>query len=361
MKFRDLMMVAASTAAVGIASTAAVAGGVIRDAGVATAGHAAVAIGNTFSSYSNTSSAADFIGLNNPTKLSALSAPNSQTGSSADWGFYPDVAASLTNVSGLPAGSSSGFVSNLQAYRFTIAGATGTSTMGNRRVFGDSSLGSGMTLDTAGTYSGNTAATFTWASVGTGVSGLATSYRIKIEQTVTVTDIGLPGQALQTTSLRFTRLTAGSASDALNLKLSLGLLADINAGPTFAQTGTTQTNTSGSGEIRIRSAVSSGSYAEVIGTGATSFDVGLRSTSSTGGLLPTNSRLFGNAELSNNLALTGVSGTSDIAVGLVWNNLNLAAVGNSTTVSTQVLLVPAPGAAALLGLGGLIATRRRRN
>ncbi len=337
----------------------ALAGGVIRDANVSTANHAVTSIGSTLTTYTNTSTNADYIGLNNPNKLSALSAPNSQTGTSADWALFPDVGANLTNTNQLPAASSSGFVSNLQAYRFSLAGNTSAGAAQNRAVFGATSLGSGMTLDTASTYNNDVAGVFRWNNLGTGGLGINTSWRANVEQSVRIIDGGFAGAALQITTVTITRLTAGTASDALPLNLSLALFADVNAGPSFAQTGTTQSNTSGAGEVRIRSSVG-GSYAEVWGVGATSFDVGLRSTSATGGLLQANARFFGNGNFSNSLGLTGVSGTSDIAIGLAWTGLSIANVGGSVTIVTGVSLVPTPGVMAVLGLGGLVASRRRR-
>lgn len=340
----------------------ALAGGVIRDGNVTTNNHALTSIGSTMSTYSSTVGNPDYIGLNNPNKLSALQAPNSQTGTSADWALFPDVAANISNTNQLPAGSSSGFVSNLQAYRFSLAGNTSAGSVSNRRVFGDSSLGSGMTLDTASTYTNDVAGVFRWNNLGNGGLGINTSWRANVEQTVQIIDGGFAGAALQITTIKITRLTAGTASDALPLNLSLAAFADVNAGPAFAQTNTSQTNTSGSGEVRIRSTANAapGNYAEVWGVGATSFDVGLRSTSATGGLMQANARFFGNGNFSNSLGLAGVSGTSDIAIGLAWTGLSIANVGGSVTIVTGVSLVPTPGVMAVLGLGGLVASRRRR-
>lgn len=356
-----MLVAGVATGAAALSAGTALAGGIVRDLNVSTANHAATSVGTTFGTYSNTNTNADWIGLNNPVKTVG-SYPNSQTGTSADWGLMPDIAANVTALNQLPAASSSGFTSCLSAYRFYISGRTGTA-LANRRVIGDSSLGATITPETASTYNGSNAGTFVWNSLGTGASGLASSYRLKVEQNVSIIDSinGDLGTALQLTTLKITRLTAGgAATDSLSLALTLGLLADVN--PNFATSGTTQTNTSGAGEIRIRTTqTSSGHYAEVFGEGATSFDVGLRGTGSTNGLLQANARLFGTGDLSNSLNLNGASTTNDWATGLVWNTLTLAAVGDSLTITTGVLLVPAPGSMALLGIGGLLAARRRRN
>ena len=71
---------------------------------------------------------------------------------------------------------------------------------------------------------------------------------------------------------------------------------------------------------------------------------------------------IGNANISvtgNTLSITGDMLLSDglIALGFPQSNLGLDA-GDFNFTAT---LVPAPGAAALLGVGGLLAARRRRS
>jgi uncharacterized protein (TIGR03382 family) len=126
-------------------------------------------------------------------------------------------------------------------------------------------------------------------------------------------------------------------------------------------TGSTETNASGAGEIRVRSSVSGGFFADVYGIGATSFQVGdVSATTSNAAahLLNTTNLAGSGAALGNSLAPTGIG--ADHAVGLLWNGLTLNNVGDSVTITTGVQFVPTPGAAGLLGLAGIAALRRRR-
>ena len=52
------------------------------------------------------------------------------------------------------------------------------------------------------------------------------------------------------------------------------------------------------------------------------------------------------------------SGPADLEIGALWNRS--VADGQSVTLTVEVTIIPAPGAIALLGLGGLVALRRRR-
>lgn len=77
------------------------------------------------------------------------------------------------------------------------------------------------------------------------------------------------------------------------------------------------------------------------------------------GAWPSIGSLFGNGVIDNLSNFAGPIGPTDVTWAFQWN-ITLAP-GTSYIISKDKLIfIPTPGAAALLGLGGLIATRRRR-
>lgn len=331
-------------------SGAAMGAGTIRDLGVGVAGHSAFSIGHNPSSgvgFSSTTTAANYFGAANPVSLgntvpNAL-APTSSSGSS----FYnPDVAANPTN--------SAGYGSNyLSAFHYFISSGT------NARGAVYSSTGTGFGTATEGSssfpvsYSGNTAI-IQYLGAGTGAVGNAGAWRANFTQTTIVTDGASAGAGGIFSSFTIQRLVTGGIDDNTPVNFSLGLIADIEPGGN-AGTGTTLDLTA-AGQRGTRLTIGS-NFAEVIGYGATSQQVGNRSTAAGG--LNTSSALGGTGELSNS-----TTATTAPAVGLVWRNVSIAA-GESVTFYTGVgfnqAAVPAPASVALLGLGGLVAARRRRN
>jgi len=75
------------------------------------------------------------------------------------------------------------------------------------------------------------------------------------------------------------------------------------------------------------------------------------------GLFPTITNLFGNG-VADNLSNNAGPVVGDASWAFQWDFV--VAPGSQFTISKDKLIVPAPGALALLGLGGLVAGRRRR-
>jgi hypothetical protein len=69
--------------------------------------------------------------------------------------------------------------------------------------------------------------------------------------------------------------------------------------------------------------------------------------------------LFGNGVVNNLSNFAGPIGPTDVTWGFQWN-ITLAPNTSYIISKDKLIFIPTPGAAALLGLGGLIATRRRR-
>jgi len=339
----SFLLAAAGMAAI---SGSAFAGGIIRDFDVNTANHSAFSIGAGIFSYSGTSSAANYYGAANPVVLSG-SVPNSTapTASSSNSFFNPDVAANPT--SSTPYGSN-----YLSAFNYYLTTGTGL-----RNAVYSTSNGFGTATEQSASmpssYNRN-AFQISYNGLGTGAIGSAGAYRANITQQVILTDGGTTGASGFVSSFTISRLITGGADDNTAVVFNIGLLADIEPG---GGTGTgTITDLLASGQRGARIAIA-GNYAEVIGYGATSAQVGNRSTAAGG--LNTASALGGSGELSNSI----VNASTAPAVGLVWKGFSLNA-GETLTLYTGVAFnqaaVPAPATAALLGLGGLLASRRRR-
>jgi hypothetical protein len=326
------------------------AGGIIRDASVSTPNHSALSIGAGIFSYSSTPSSSSYYGAPNPTVLSG-SVPNSTapSSSSSNAFFNPDVVANPTN--------SSGYGTNyLSAFNYYLS--TGNTS---RNALYSINNGFGTATEQSSSmpssYNGNTFG-ISYLGLGTGAIGFQGSYRANISQTVTLLDGAANGQAGIVSGLTISRQITGGADDNFPIVFNIGLLADAEPG---GSTGGTASDLSGAGERRIR--LTSGSnFAEVVGYGATSFQVGNRSTSAGSNNLNNATNLAGAGDLGN--SVTGGSSVTSPAVGLVWTGITLNA-GQSITLYTGVSFnqsaVPAPASIALLGLGGVVTARRRRH
>jgi hypothetical protein len=354
MQSKNTMILAAGVVAALAGS--AMAGGIIRDIGVSSAGHSALSIQSGIFSYSTTPSAANYYGAANPVVLTAV--PNSQApSSSSSNGFYnPDVAANPTTSSAYGSNwlSSNTFYLSANSSGTAVRNAVYSTTNG----FGTATEGSSLMPSS---YSGNTFriqyGDGTVASaLGTGNTAFAGSYRALVTQTTRVIDGGTAGVGQIVNLFTVTRLITGSsASDSGNITFNVGYMADVAPGGAGVTSSSILANTAA--EKRIRLSNTTG-FAEVVGYGATSFKGGNRSASAGADNLNNSTNLASSGNLANTLAAS----SSASAVGLVWK-FNLAA-GESFTyavgISYNTTAIPAPGAAALLGMGGLLAARRRR-
>lgn len=112
----------------------------------------------------------------------------------------------------------------------------------------------------------------------------------------------------------------------------------------LATAGTDTAVLAGANNISISEAGTTASY---IGVNANAYSVGTFATARLG---------LNDADI-DNFANTGLNFFGDFTGGWQWN-LQIA-VGGSATIASYVF-IPSPGSAALLGVGGLIAFRRRR-
>lgn len=186
--------------------------------------------------------------------------------------------------------------------------------------------------------SGNTL-TATWLDNGPGVTGNArfdANFSIKVEQGANST------QARVNTVLVITARAANTAAR----NFSIFNVVDMDLGGTAAS----DSATLGNSNQTFSWLDAGGTTGEHSGYGASRWESGSGST--------LRSKI---ASGSNNLASTVGSGT-DLASGFQWD-FNLAP-GQSATIyasfSVNMASIPTPGSMALLGLGGLVAGRRRR-
>ena len=105
-------------------------------------------------------------------------------------------------------------------------------------------------------------------------------------------------------------------------------------------------------------------YDTVLVTGNVSYE-GTINVNLLSGFMPTLGNSFELIASSGSVAYTGTLNAPTLSAGLAWQ----VSVGSSTfdpeydgqSLFLNVVAVPAPGAAALIGLAGLVAGRRRRN
>ncbi len=321
-------MFSASAAALVAVAGVASAHGLIRSGGLSP-NHSALSIGQSgalLGSYT--------LGNANPT----LATTPFASGSGGDAALYTDVVSPYNTTANYQSNFGSTTTTNqLSAFKWYINGNTGAG--GTRNAIGDGSYGS----ITSQTYSGNTSV-ITYNNMGTG------SWRGNIKITTTIFDGAGNGKVNVYSKLEFTRV-GGLFNDASTYNLSIGSLTDLDIGSNGGASDTV-TNTSGVGERRLKFTDSSSIFGEAVGKGATSFLAGSRSA--------TNTALDGAAALAGTIGAAG-----DLAAGFVWDIGSVGAVGTTTTAELafsigQAAVVPTPGSLALLGLGGLVATRRRR-
>jgi hypothetical protein len=316
-------------AVLALASTHALAGGMVRSPGVSP-NSAALGIGNaSFSLSSYGTPSRDAL---NPTSFTAPF--NSASGGDAV--FYTDVQSPYNvdaNYQSTLAGGATA-ASQLSAYKWFING--NTSAGGTRNVIGDGSYGS----ITSQTYSGGTS-TITYNNMGTG------SWRVNIVITTALADGPSNGQANVLTTMRVTRI-GGLFNDANAIDFQSGLLVDLDLGASNANDSVT--NASGSGEVRL-------AYADAPNTGQTlgispnSWAVNSRSTLTTA--------LDSSGALSNS-----ITSVTDPASAYLWSG-NLPTVGSTLTFTGAFSIgapaaIPEPTALAGLGAIALLALRRKK-
>jgi uncharacterized protein (TIGR03382 family) len=311
------------------AGSTAFAGGIVRDPNLSST-NAAFSVGNLMFSWSNAQ-----LSTANPSNTTI---PFSAAIGSGDAAFFTDVDANPTGSGNYKSALVGGTTTTSQLSKFTwVLGGNLAAAGGNRAV-----LGSFGTFGSQ-SYSGNTALA-NWTNVGTG------SWRADISVETGVVRVGA-GQAYGYSKLKATRIAVpGGSNNSQPIILSFGSLTDLDIGSNGG-TGDSLSNISGSGEFRIRSTDGS-NFGQAVGIGADSFRGHTRSN--VGGALTSG----GASNLGNTLNTAG-----DNSVGFTWNR-TLAAVGDSVTVETwfsiNTTALPTPGAAALAGLGLLVAGRRRR-
>lgn len=321
-------------------ASGALANGIVRDSHRSAPAHSALGIG-----YSAFSIDAAKAGVNN---FSDVANPFT-TGSGGNAFLYTDVDANSTGSSNFknlfPASTTT---SQLSAFKWYINGAT--SAGGNRQPLGAGTFGS----ITSQVYNNNTSL-LTYNNVGTG------NWRGNVQILTIVTEGVGNGTVNVYSQLKFTRTNiAGGANNAQNIDLSVASFIDLDVGSN-GDASDTVTDISGAGERRFRYVDSSGIFGQTLakdsaGT-APSFRVAARNSTFASALEGSG------ASLGNTIAAAGTN-----ASGYLWARGGITPAGSAGSEAIfevafsigQSAIIPTPGAAALLGLGGLVAGRRRR-
>lgn len=229
----------------------------------------------------------------------------------------------------------SGTVAAVSGANFRVAGAASTDHLFENwwwyRVQGDTREFA--FNNASGTVAAGNTATTDWALSGT-AGGAAYSFTANLRYVVTDTGTNL-GEVMQT-------MVITNTSTSSPLVLNLFNYADFDVGGTAG----TDSATGGVGGMTI----TDGPWtAEFQGIGASAYQV--TSFATLRGLLS-------NAVV-DNLSNTGLPfGPGDFTGGFQW--VLQIAPGGSATIGERLAIVPAPASLALLGLGGLVAVRRRR-
>jgi hypothetical protein len=326
-------IVASSAVALAVIAGSASANGLIRSNGL-NPNHSALSIGQGafgMSSYT--------LGNANPSLATAPFA--SPTG--GDAALYTDVVSPYSATANYQSNfGTTTTTSQLSAFKWFIRGNSAAG--GTRDVVGAGTFGS----VSSQTYVGNTSV-ITYNNYGTG------NWRGNVKITTSISESGGNGRVNVYSKLEFTRI-GGLFNDASNYDLQVGSLIDLDVGSNGG-TSDTVTNVSGAGERRFKYTDSSGVVGYTAAKGGTELSSLVASRSTVG----STTNLDGSsASLANTIGAAG-----DLTTGFLWNQSSVGAVGN--TVAFEVAfsigmdaVIPTPGALALLGLSGLVATRRRR-
>jgi len=256
----------------------------------------------------------------------------------ASWATTSASAATALTVSGATSRTSATASIRHDTWGFRYTGAGQSSTVSPLATQG---FGNGTTEAAVG---GN--GTWTRSSIGSSAGGLfnarfdfaltqpvANSALLQI--TLTITNNGANALGLRVYNSVDHQLLGTSAGDTLNSTLqSFGNLVGIRSD-----------QTSGASMYLIHYAENPGSY-----RGATPGNI---YTTNTGAANSANGGLFNNS--------INVPAAADAASGYSWD-LTIAAGGSRSVTAYYAVnyTIPTPGAAALLGLAGMVATRRRR-
>lgn len=194
------------------------------------------------------------------------------------------------------------------------------------------------------TYTGNTAK-ISYRNAGVGPIGVPTTGRFDADFTIALEDGATAGSARVMTTVRFKNVSTSRQTFQLfhiaNFDLDITTPAD--------DSGSTLLNNSTAKWLQFTDK-NTAAYAQSIGYGAKNFSVGA------GGDLRVKVT-SGSWDLDNNTSISLV----DVAGAFQWSlDLAVGAEVEFTTISSYNMAVPTPGALAVLGLGGVFASRRRR-
>ncbi len=304
--------------------------GMIRSPGVASAGHSALSVGAGIFSYSTTSSASNYYGAANPFQGSVF--PTNvrpfQDSTGGSYGLFTDVAAN-------PTGSANYGTNQLpfMNWYFNTAASSGT------RIGLDAA--GGTNNESQSSYSGN-GFNMLYSGIGNpGQLGGTVNASISIQ----VFDGLVAGQSWVDMAFTVTRVDAGLNTITLDVGNEVDLDIAGSAGNTVSSLG--------SGYFKFTQA---SNFGEVLASANNPTGNGTFSTLAA-------SRTAVNTALKGSGALAGsITNGTDTAAGFLWNDITLAP-GESKTFKVSFSVnatVPTPGSIAILGLGGLIAARRRR-
>lgn len=301
--------------------------GLVRDANVSTPNHSVLGLGwGSFSTQptnvNNFSSTADPYGTNNNSGTSYLFTDSNGTATSTNYA------------------NSFGTQNQMSSHKWFISSGNAPAAAAQNRGGVWSTFG---TL--AQSYTNNTAS-ISYTNAGPG----STRYNIAIAYTLT--DGAADGKTNLVSTLTVTRTdtTAG------NVNFTLGAMWDLDVGTSATNA---VTNVSGAGERRLNFA-NGANFGEALALesagSSLSFMAASRST-----VAPT----AAGTNLTSSGALPGtIAAAGDLAAGFAWTGISLAPGASFSVTSivsiNQSAVIPAPGAVALLGLGGMVAARRRR-
>lgn len=325
-------------AVLALAAGSALGNGVTRSPDLNTNNHSAFGIGANAGAFTGGFGYGSTPGVFQTNNPSNTTKPYSATGSTQDAFLFTDVTtAQNAGAYGNELNGGRNSVSQLGIFHWYVNAGASTARFAPN--------GSASTAATSFTqsYTNNTSVV-----VMNNIGNSTTNFSLRIETTLTD---GSNGQSNVYSVATITRNSAGSGN-ASPITLSLGSLVGLDIGAGSASD--TLSDVSGSGEARVR--FTDGlNFGEAVGFGVSSW-AGGQATGS--GSLDT--ALTGSGALTS--AIVNATPT-DAAAGFLWN-VTLNAVGDSASVALAFSInqsaVPAPGAAALVGLGGLLAARRRR-
>lgn len=313
------------------AAGTALGNGLVRDLNVSTANHSAFGLGWGSFSLQNT----------NVNNFSSTADPYGTSNNSGTTQLFTDANGTVSGTNyGSVFGGSNTTQNQLSSHKWFISSATAPGGALQNRGGVWSTFG---TLSQS--YTGNSASV-NYTNAGPG----STRYNVAI--TYALADGAGNGQTNLVSTLTVTR----TDTNAGNVAFSLGTMWDLDVGTSATNT---VTNVSGAGERRLnfQNGSNFGEALALESAGSTlSYMAGARAT-----VAPS----AAGSNLTSAGALPGsIAGAGDLAAGFAWTGISLAPGASFSVTSVvsinQVAVIPAPGSAALLGIGGLLMARRRR-